>query len=94
MFSRELHAENDASRRTLHQLVQRLQDLVAEAVREGQAQGTLRAGVAPTDAAFLIISVFQGVTLRWSISGRSFNLAREGDRMVELVLAGLARERA
>lgn len=44
----------------------------------------------PDDAAFLILGLVQGLAIRWSISGRSFDLAEEGSRLLDLQLRGFA----
>jgi hypothetical protein len=85
LFSRELHAENDALRQGLMQLLQHLHGLLAGAVKAGQERGAFDAALNPDDAAFLIISVIQGTTVRWSLSGRSFNLVATGQRMLDVL---------
>jgi AcrR family transcriptional regulator len=86
LFSRELHAENDALRQGLMQILQHLHGLLAGAVRTGQERGVFDAELDPDDAAFLIISVIQGSTIRWSLSARSFDLVATGQRMLEVLL--------
>jgi AcrR family transcriptional regulator len=90
LFSRELHAENDALRKGLMQLLQHFHDRLAAAVRNGQAAGRFDPGLDPEDAAFLIIGIVQGTTVRWSLSGRSFDLVATGERMIDMLLRGFA----
>ncbi len=46
---------------------------------------------APGDAALLVLGLLQGLALRWSLAGRGFDLVAEGERLLELQLAGLVR---
>ena len=42
------------------------------------------------DGAFLVIGLVQGLVLRWSLSGRAFNLAEDGRRLLSILLAGFS----
>lgn len=90
LFSRELHSRNDGLRRAFARLMEgfhaRLQRLVAEA----QEAGALRPDPPAADLAFLVMATVQGVVLRWSVSGRRFDLPAEGGRLLGLLLAGFA----
>jgi AcrR family transcriptional regulator len=45
----------------------------------------------PADAALLVLGLLQGLALRWSLAGRGFDLVSEGERLLDLQLAGLVR---
>ncbi len=90
LFSRELHTDNAALRTAFLGLMSRFAGLLAGIVDEGRAQGTFRTDLDPREAAFMIIAIMQGVIVRWSLSGRGFDLCREGERLLTLGLCGLA----
>jgi hypothetical protein len=57
------------------------------------AEGAI-AGVAPADAALLVVSLVQGTAIRWSLGARRFALEAEGLRLLDVQLALFAgRER-
>jgi len=89
LFSRELHTKNKDLRTAFFGLMSRFHQMIAGLVAQGCTAGELRSNLDPEDAAFLIIGLVQGLAVRWSISGRSFNLAEEGTRLLELQLKGL-----
>ncbi len=94
LFSRELHTKNKGLRTAFFGLMSRFHKLVSSLVTQACAMGELRDDIDPDDAAFLIIGLVQGLAVRWSISGRSFDLREEGSRLLELQLKGLALGRA
>ncbi len=82
LHSRELHAENAALRAEFIALMTRFQGLLVDAVTEGRAQGAFRADIAPKDVAILLISLVQGLAIRWSLGQRAFSLEDEGGRLL------------
>lgn len=90
LFSRELHTKNKGLRIAFFGIMSRFHRLIASLVTQACAAGELRDGLDPDDAAFLFIGLVQGLAVRWSISGRNFDLIEEGNRLLELQLAGLA----
>lgn len=90
LFSRELHTKNEGLRSAFFELMSRFHKLIAGLVAQACAAGELRDDLNPDDAAFLIIGLVQGLAVRWSISGRDFDLTEEGNRLLELQLMGLA----
>lgn len=50
-----------------------------------------RLAAPPPDAALLTLGLVQGLALRWSLSGRGFDLVAEAGRLLDLQLAGLLR---
>jgi AcrR family transcriptional regulator len=88
LFSRELHTKNKGLRIAFFGIMSRFHRLIAGLVAQACAAGELRADLDPDDAAFLIIGLVQGLAVRWSISGRNFDLIEEGNRLLELQLAG------
>jgi AcrR family transcriptional regulator len=94
LFSRELHTKNKGLRTAFFGLMSRFHGLIAGLVTQACAEGELREDLDPDDAAFLLIGLVQGLAVRWSISGRNFDLMEEGYRLLELQLAGLAPAKA
>lgn len=93
LFSRELHSKNDGLRKAFFALLTRFHHVVADAVSRAQAVREMRSDLAPDDAAFIIIGLVQGLAVRWSLSGRGFDLAKEGGRLFEVQLVGFTYER-
>jgi len=84
LHSRELHSENAALRAQFVGLMTRFQALLIDALTEGRALGVFRADLDPKDAAMLLISLVQGLAIRWSLGQRSFSLEDEGGRLLTL----------
>lgn len=91
LFSRELHTKNKGLRQAFLGLMGRFHRLIAGLVARARESGALRSDLDADDAAFLIVGLVQGLAVRWSISGRHFDLAEEGKRLLELQLSGFAR---
>jgi AcrR family transcriptional regulator len=82
LHSRELHAENAALRAQFIGLMTRFQALLVDALNEGRTKGVFRADLAAQDAAVLLISLIQGLAIRWSLGQRAFSLEIEGGRLL------------
>ena len=87
LHSRELHSENAALRAEFIGLMARFQDLLVAALTEGRDQGVLRADLDPKDAAILLMSLVQGLAMRWSLGQRAFSLEDEGGRLASRQIA-------
>jgi len=94
LFSRELHVENRALRVIFATFMANFHNRIERLIAAAQDEGRLRGEVAAADAAYLIIGLVQGLAVRWSISGRDFDLAEEGQRLLELQLSGFAQPAA
>lgn len=90
LFSRELNVGNDALRAAFRDLLMRFQALITAELTRGQDMDCLRRDLAPTDAAVLLISLVQGMAIRWSLGARNFPLIEEGIRLVDVQLRLLA----
>lgn len=90
LFSRELHVENRALRVIFAEFIKNFHQRVERLIDAGQRDGRLRGDVEPRDAAFLVIGLVQGLVLRWSLSGRSFDLHAEGNRLLSVQLTTFA----
>lgn len=82
LHSRELHTENAALRAQFVALMTQFQTLLVETLAEGSATGVFRVDLAPKDAAILLISLVQGLAIRWSLGQRVFSLEDEGSRLL------------
>lgn len=87
LFSRELHVGNKALRVIFSELMKNFHARIERLIDSGQRDGTLRDDIEPADAAFLIIGLIQGLVLRWSLSGRDFDLPTEGERLLAVQLS-------
>ena len=86
LLSRELHAENELLRKLFYSMMERFHGLITGLIEEGERTGHFRIDLDQRDAAFLVIGVVQGLILRWSLSGRKFDLADEGARLLGVLL--------
>lgn len=86
LFSRELHVENRALRVIFAEFMKNFHLRVERLIAAAQRDGRLRGDIEPRDAAFLVIGLVQGLVLRWSVSGRGFDLPSEGERLLSVQL--------
>lgn len=89
LFSRELHVENRTLRLIFAELMNNFHRRIERFIDASQRNGALRRDISAGDAAFLVIGQVQGLVLRWSLSGRSFDLPAEGDRLLSAQLMTL-----
>jgi AcrR family transcriptional regulator len=90
LFSRELHSANTGLRSAFFGLMRRFHRVIADLAGQAKQAGDLRADLDPDDVAFLVIGLVQGLAMRWSISGRGFDLVAEGGRLLDIQLGGFA----
>lgn len=90
LFSRELSVENPALRETFRNLLTVFQGhLIAELRRLSEA-GDALPDLSPDDAALFLISLVQGLAIRWTLGSRRFSLPSEGARLLDIQLKLLA----
>lgn len=87
LFSRELHVGNDPLRKAILLLMSDFHAMLTREVAAGKDAGGFRVELAPSDAAWMLIALIQGLALRWSLGGRRFSLTAEGARMLEVQMA-------
>ncbi len=91
IFSRELHSQNEELRLAFHGMASRFHDLLSRLTGQAQAAGELPKDFRPADIANLLLTLTPGLATRWSLSGRAFNLVREGERLSNILLSCLAK---
>ena len=83
LHSHELQTENSDLRQSFRVLMTRFQGLLQAELTRARDTGRVRSDLVPEDAAVLLISLIQGMALRWSLGDRSFPLATEGERLLD-----------
>lgn len=86
LHSRELNQDNAALRDRVRGVLMQFQAHLVAALDAMAATGALAASVRPADAAVLLISLVQGIAIRWSLGSRGFALLPEGMRLLEVQL--------
>ncbi len=84
LFSRELNVENDALRAAFRGRLGAFQIHLTREIAAGQSAAMLRDDLAPADAALLLAALVQGVSIRWALGARDFDLRSEGLRLFEV----------
>ncbi|SFU16399.1 TetR/AcrR family transcriptional regulator [Sedimentitalea nanhaiensis] len=83
LFSRELQVENDDLRRSVLALMTQLVAMLTRELAEGQKAGLFDPGLPPEDGALLLVSLVQGLAMRWTLGQRGFALVTEGRRLLD-----------
>ncbi len=83
LHSRELQTENAELRDRFRSLMTRFQGLLRAELIAARDLGLIRLDVDPQDGAILLISLVQGLAIRWALGNRSFALEAEGARLLE-----------
>ncbi len=86
LFSRELHAENEQLRQFFTKMVASFLLKLTDVVVKDFAKHHLSANISADDVAALVISLVQGLALRWSLNSNSFDLVKEGARLLDIQL--------
>ncbi len=83
LHSRELQTENADLRRRFRSLMMRFQGLLREELTAARDARLIRGDMDPDDGAVLLISLVQGLAIRWALGSRSFALEAEGTRLLD-----------
>jgi TetR/AcrR family transcriptional regulator len=89
LFSERLHLEDPDLRRTVRGVLDRYTGLLADLIREGQAEGSFRQDIDPAEAARMIAAMMQGLIMRWSLFEFEFALEQQGDALWRMVAGAL-----
>jgi hypothetical protein len=77
MFSEDIHVNKKLREKFIH-MMYTFSERLALLIKEGQRQKTIRADLNPKATALMFIGMVQGLAFRWSLSGFSFSLVKEG----------------
>lgn len=86
LFSRELHAENENLRLFFVGMIQSFLARLTSLIEVETSKLKIDSPVSAEDAASLILSIVQGLALRWSLNANSFDLVKEGARLLDIQL--------
>lgn len=86
--SRELQAENATLRERIANLLQDRREAITGLIRAAQESGRHRSEMAAEDAAHLIISAMQGLSMYWLLDNCTFDLSEEGGRVLGGMIDG------
>lgn len=84
LFSRELHAQNETLRQIFATLMQGRHVKLSRVMQAGVDNGIFRKDLVADDAAYLILTLIQGLAMRWSLENHGFDLVAEGERLMDL----------
>lgn len=93
LHSRELAADNVVLRQTCQRLILRFEEHLAADLQRLTEAGELDPALPPRDAAILLITLVQGLAIRWTLGARNFALEDEGLRLLDLQLSLFSRGR-
>jgi AcrR family transcriptional regulator len=82
--SRELHTGNIPLRGCFLGLMQQFQATLTSELARAQQMRVFHQNHDPKDAAILLISLVQGMAIRWSLGTRGFALETEGARLLDV----------
>lgn len=88
LFSRELQAENVTLREKFNVFLTHRREAIEGLIHLGQAKGLHRAELVAEDAAHLLVAAMQGMSMRWLVEDRGFDLPEEGGRVLGALIDG------
>jgi len=94
LFSRELHTGNKGLRKAFLKIMNALHGRLTDIIASGQESGVFHREISASDGAYLILSLIQGLAVRWSVSSKSFPLADEGERLFTIQANILRNDRS
>ncbi len=84
LFSRELHAENEKLRLFFVQMIKSFLARLTAMISAEYERTNIKQKLDAEDGASLILALVQGLALRWSLNGNSFDLVAEGERLLDV----------
>ncbi len=78
IFSEDIHIGKEKIRKRLYENINKMAELIGSYLLKGQDTGHIKKDINTKSLAFILISMMQGLVLRWSLSKMSFNLFEEG----------------
>lgn len=92
LFSDRLHQDAPELKIQVRQLMKTYAGRVANLVMEGVADGSLKRDTDPALLGQTVVTMVQGLVLRWSLFDRSFDLQKQADVAWALIRPALAHE--
>lgn len=89
LLSPELQARHPAIGQAIGRMTGLFHGELARAVEDGMAAGALARDIEPGRAAWMVLTLVQGIALRWAASGRAFGIVDEGRALIRLAVRGL-----
>lgn len=81
IFSEEIHLGNDALKQKLLHAINSYSKRLEVLIKDGQKNKSIKKGINPKAAAFMMIGMVQVTVVRWSLSGLGFSLVNEGTKL-------------
>lgn len=78
IFSEEIHGRNNHLKTKILHTINTYSEKLELLIKEGQATGVLKKDINAAFSSLTIIGMLQATILRWSLSGFSFSLTKEG----------------
>ncbi len=66
------------------------QKKLAELFTNGIKSGEFNKDINADDSAYLVLALIQGISMRWSLNNRNFDLVEAGSKMLDVQLSGFA----
>jgi AcrR family transcriptional regulator len=89
LMSRELHTRSEFLRRGIAGMMEMFHRHLVGVLEEGKRSGEFAADLDVARAAYVVIALIQGLAVRWSLSGRAFDIVSEGERALDITLSGM-----
>lgn len=80
VFSEEIFNGHRQRRQRVHQIFQRYLGRIADLIREGQAQGEIRAELSPDTLSVMFLGLVQPAAILWLLSHGEFDPIRHAER--------------
>jgi AcrR family transcriptional regulator len=86
LFSEEIFRNDSDLSKKMFQMMQKAQTHVLGFIREGQASGEVRSDIPAEQLSFILIGSLRMQVTRWRLSGFSFDLVKEGEKLWEALM--------
>ena len=90
VFSEEIHLGSEVLRERLLKTISSYAAKLESIVKEGQKTNIIDSAMRPASIVAMFIGLVQVMAMRWSLSGFSFPLVREGKKLWNDFLSGIA----
>lgn len=90
LFSEEVYSDNPALKSKLHDLIQSFLGALADLVKNGQKQGSIRPDLDPFQVATMFLGLFQPSAFLYHLSGGTFDVVKQVDVSWKLFCSAIA----